>query len=110
MLKVEDFLKAGYKKFANPGINSAEYGLQKCISDEKGKKYFIDVWVYDFSMYKQVPEHQWNRFSSEANFESKDLSFKTTLIQNEKTTVKNIEEFFESIWVKLGCGYYKLWD
>ena len=110
MLTLEDFLNNGYKRFSSSNINYSEYGLQKCVSDGKGKKYHINVWVYDCSKYPKVDKQHWIRFAPDVQLSNKNFRFDTGLFQNDETTVSSIEQFYEDIWVKMECNYYELWD
>lgn len=52
MLTEQDFIKAGYRKFKGyTGHENSDYGLQKLIADEIGKRYYITVSVYDWTKY-----------------------------------------------------------
>lgn len=55
MLIVQDWINQGYKKFHSTFKEYADYGLQKLIKDEVGKKYFITVWVYENSYSRTYP-------------------------------------------------------
>ena len=49
MLTIQNWLDAGYKKYYGGHLNNADFLLQKRFDDEVGKKYFIDIWVYEHS-------------------------------------------------------------
>jgi hypothetical protein len=53
---IQPFLDAGFKKFPKNDFQEyAEFGLQKRIEDEKGTKYFVTLYVYDFSKIPNYP-------------------------------------------------------
>jgi hypothetical protein len=48
-IKEKDFIDAGYKRFNPNGQKNADFGLQKLISDDKGKKYYLTVFAYSLT-------------------------------------------------------------
>lgn len=58
MLTLETLEAAGYRKFVQPSetIKNAEFGMQKRIADESGTRYFITVFVYNFSQWSAQNE------------------------------------------------------
>jgi len=112
MLTVDDFIKAGYKRFKSGDWNSSDFGLQKLYSDEKGKKYFITLWVYDFSKYKNFTDENKIRFSPDVQFSMNNGERRITinLCINDDDTVEYIEKFYEDLWNSFNCDYYQKWD
>ena len=113
MLTVEDFLEAGYKRFEQT-YNSADYGLQKCIRDDKGKKYYITVFVYEHfksEYYKANPHMNRYGFTPNVQYHEIDENDVTTdvslIVDYSNTTVKIIEDKFEMLWKVLGGVYYE---
>ena len=49
MLTIQDWLDAGYKRYNGNHFNNADFLLQRRFDDANGKKYFIDIWVYEYS-------------------------------------------------------------
>jgi hypothetical protein len=112
MLTVDDFIKAGYKRFDSDGWNDSDFGLQKLFSDEKGKKYFITLWVYDFSKYKKVTSENKIRFSPDVQFtmDNGDRRVTINLHINDDDTVEYIEKFYEDMWYSFKSDYYQIWE
>lgn len=108
MLKEEDFLINGYKRFdgGSAQLKHADYLLQRCIRDEIGKKYFITVYVYDFSRYNQ-PHLKGLSFMPDVQFREGGVcpTIDVTYIDDESTTLESMETFFENLWVHLGKPY-----
>lgn len=110
MLTVEDFLAAGYERFEQT-YNNADYGLQKCIRDDKGEKYFITVYVCEHfknEYFKSVPNMQ--RFSFSPNVQYKDendvITDVSLIVDYSNTSIKAIEDRFEMLWKALYYGEY----
>jgi hypothetical protein len=111
MLTEQDFINQGYKRFTQNFLNQADFGLQKLIKDEKGKKYYITVYAFDFSKYS-IPN-----LGCKISFQP-DVQFKTqseeylniSLILNTDTDILTIEKYFEEIFQKMNIQYYELWD
>jgi len=108
MLKEEDFLLNGYERYDNSGehIKLASYLLQRRIRDEIGKKYYITVYVYDYSLYNH-PHLKGLGFMPEVQFREDGVcpTIDVTFHDDESTTLESMEAFFESLWVHLGKPY-----
>ena len=111
MLTVEDFIKSGYKKFNTNGLKSSDFGLQKRIDDAKGQKYYITVWVYDYSGYEHYQDENKYRFMPDVQFTMLNESRRITLNMHvdENDTVEDIESFYDLLWKRLKCDYYEKW-
>lgn len=118
----QDWIDAGYKRWETnkTEINKlADFGLQKRIDDETGKKYFITVYVYDWRPYKErghigpefgfMPDVQFGEFG-----ESEDTNVSpiidVTYHVRETDTVEKIEKFYEDMWEHLKRPYYERWN
>ena len=111
MLTVQDWFGAGYRRYNQSTHNLSDFLLQKCIRDEQGKKYFINVWVYEHfnkEYFSRVPAMKPVSFSPEVQF-CKDGDFTTNidLILSEDNTVNAVEQYFESFWLFLERPYYE---
>lgn len=112
MLTVQDWLDRGYIQFPQQGeFNNADFGLQKRIDDEHGKKYFITVWVYDWSKYPNVYQHRRYSFEPDLQFKLPDgMYFNVKLLLDNEATVESVEKTIEEMWNNLECQYYERWD
>lgn len=97
----EKWINAGYSKFESPRLGRAEYGLQKEIKDEKGIKYHITVWVYNYGKIHGYEGYPWG-FEPKVQF-SCEITTDVVLHSNDPETV---EKKFEELWLALGKPYY----
>lgn len=114
MLTEEAFITAGYKRYEQKH-KSCDYMLQKRIDDEHGKKYYIDIYVYDWRKYKDVnPALQDFTFSPEVQFrafeEGKMTMNVSLLAYADEHTIEVIEKEFEDMWLFLEKPYYRRWE
>jgi hypothetical protein len=110
MLQEQDFIDAGYKKFHQTFHNNADFGLQKLIHDEKGKRYYITVFVYDWTKYPQFQHIHPFGFQPEVQFKlPSGIYLDVSQLVNNDTTVKQIEYTFAEIFEKMRCDYYDIW-
>ena len=116
MLAPEDFIAAGYHKFTGyTGHYNADFGLQKLIADDIGKRYYITISVYDNSKFKDshptyFKEQPWS-FTPHVQFVI--CSRITTSIEfliTTDTTIAEIEEYFDRIWTRMNCEYYERFE
>ncbi len=113
MLTVEQFLENGYKRFENKGkqVSSADFGLQKRIEDDIGKKYFITVWVYDWTKYPWYNHPKKLSFAPDVQLQLQSgMHVNMEMLLNDDSTIEEIEAFFEKAWVEFDCQYYEKWD
>ena len=107
--------EAGYKDWNNPNKDSiTANNWQKCLKDDKGKKYFINIketigWNGENN---SESEHNW---WSSIQLETDKGSVEFSLVQwfNESgqysgNTIQNMEDYFEQIWNFHHCPYYEL--
>jgi hypothetical protein len=123
ILTVQDWLDCGYRRFdfkteSLRSVNkNADFMLQKCISDERGKKYFISIYCYDRNNY---PEHVREQvgpvgFMAEVQFKGLEydkpffnISMNGLSLTRSFRTVEEIEQYFELFWNTLNQPYYEL--
>ena len=116
MLKPADFIKAGYRKYPigsfDRSTTLADFSLQKRIDDDKGKKYFITIYVYDYvkSNHAGKMQKDWG-FAPKSQFcRGKHPTIDTELIVDTNTSIEEIEATFEALFTASGAEYYELWD
>ncbi len=109
----EDWEAKGYKRFSNTHHLLGDYcsfGLQKLVSDEIGKKYYITVKVYDNSDLVERGQNisSWS-YSPSLQFISEGVTFDFDPFFHD-TTIEGMEKFIQGVWDKLDCDYYETWD
>lgn len=103
----DDLRAAGYKPFREGMKEGAFYegSWQKRIDDERGKRYFISVSMWNF------PEH---RYSAQAECQFHELDDMNGDFCNVSHSmgagIPAMEEFFAKMWEKMGFGYYEIFD
>lgn len=111
-LSLHDQLVAkGYKKWvseSNRIFKMTDTLYQKQIDDDKGKKYFINIWYYPAQRYghTDLPES----IQAEVQFTGDGVTDEHMDVTLFVKDIDKIEEVFENMWVKLGLGYYDLWE
>lgn len=118
MLTVQDWIEQGYKKFNSNFKEYADFGLQKLIKDDLGKKYYITVWVYENSKKGFFREGmQEVSFSPDVQFRIGELKGKEELptvnmafILNESSTIQQVQEMIEGYWLSSSKPYYELYS
>lgn len=112
----------GYRFFKDNWKKSLR-GIQKRFTDDKGTKYFITGYHYNYAI--QFPDHESlskdaaERYSFHVQFryekdgkdQTVDTTFGADFLPNEYrpvTTLKDVEDFFEKMFVDFGFDYYEL--
>lgn len=102
----EDFIKAGYTRW-----NPSPYELlatdlfQKCITDEKGKRYFINVTRWDFSPYEQ----NYVRYDASVQFETKS-GLTVNMDCLDGWAIEEMEKYYADLWDLGWFDYYEHWE
>ena len=106
----QDLIDAGYKRWEPAPYekeNCVTDLFQKCITDDVGKKYFINVKRWDFSIYSGRPEDS-NRFEATVQFDRKDDITINLDILNPKS-VEEVEKVYAEAWETGVYKYYEKW-
>ena len=100
MLTIQDWLDAGYKRYDNHAYNNADFLLQKRFDDSEGKKYYIDIWVYEHSKHEYysrsggLPSVS---FQPEVRFRRGDkMTLDIKFIMNQDSTIAEVEQEVEN--------------
>ena len=114
----QEMIDNGYKIFKS-SFNNSLRGFQKRFDDKKGKKYFITIWHYNHSEQlglENVPKGDSYTADTQFRFDNggKDntcnIEYWGDVLPNEwraVTTLKDIEDFFETFWKKMKPDYYE---
>lgn len=99
--------ESGYRNYVGM-ISELKTGasklFQKTVMDSEGnKKYFINVYEFDFSDLKGYVGNTL-RYSAEVRFYRQWQDFDVELHSMDKTTIKQMEEFFDDIYVSMNCN------
>ena len=112
-LTPQDFEAAGYHRFNSKQWREyAAYGLQKRFDDERGKKYFIEVYVYDNRDLMQRG-HPGPEFSWEAELHvSSDGTERYDRLQfwGQYESLDEFHAHADRFWEFAGKPYYELFD
>ena len=114
----QEMIDNGYKIFES-SFNNSLRGFQKKFTDKKGVKYFITVWHYNHSEQlglENIPKGDSYtadtqfRFDNEGKDNTCNIEYWGDVLPNEwrpVTTLKDIEDFFETFWKKMKPDYYE---
>ena len=98
--------ESGYRKCS--GIISelkqgASNHFQKTVMDSEGnKKYFINVYEFDFTnLHGYVGDTL--GYQAEVRFYRKSQVFNAELLFMRKTTIKEMEAFFDNVFIAMNC-------
>ncbi len=113
MTILEQLQEAGYQTYNPPEYKNATRLFQKKYSDDKGVKYFIDCYEYDFRDYSTIETFKYS-FQTQFTLPSGDYFsvdtvqwfYEETRWNHKINTLKDVEEFFEKIWTLMNCRYY----
>ena len=114
----QEMINSGYTIFKS-SFNSSIRGFQKKFTDKKGVKYFITVWHYNHSEQlgrDDIPKGDSYTADTQFTFDEEgkentcNIEYWGDVLPNEwraVTTLKDIEDFFETFWKKMKPDYYE---
>ncbi len=106
MLNREELLKHGYKIYDDMHY-SAICLYQKRIEDDKGTKYFIDIYEYMLNL-KDYPDYKSYEARLVTSLKNDTYNLNILLYGiNDDTSIEQLEKDIDEIWTKLGCDYYE---
>jgi hypothetical protein len=110
---------AGYKWFEDHWKKSLR-GFQKRFTDDKGTKYFITGYHWNFGVTYPDRAEDRDQYSFDVQFtlnkggksQTIDLRYSADFLPNQWnhpiSTLKEVEEFYENAWLQMGAEYYEL--
>lgn len=115
ILELDDWINAGYKRFNQATMNNSDYLVQKLFADDKGKRYYLTVYVYEHfnkEYYSRLlPGISKFSFTPDVQFQQGDKpTVDIKLILSKDHTIKDVEQQIEVLWESLGKPYYELYD
>lgn len=112
-LTTQDWINAGYRRH-NQKFKESDYLVQKMFNDDLGKRYYLTVYVYEnftksyyekykgtMGAYSFMPDVQFLR--------ENNLGLNVQLILNDDSSILQVEEQVEHLWVVLGKPYYEIY-
>lgn len=118
MITVEKLESNGYRKFVDTSklsgtIEQDPYKVtwQKCVRDDKGKKYFINIELWDFknSQYADRVNIEDKSFPSWSQMEfQNEQNFRVSLFYNKEQSLDDVEAWYEKQWKINEAAYYEL--
>ena len=117
----QEMIDNGYKIFES-SFNNSLRGFQKKFTDKKGVKYFITIWHYNTAEQlnrEDIPKK--DSYTADTQFTFDEEGKENTcnieywgevILPSEYralTTLKDIEDFFETFWKKMKPNYYEKW-
>lgn len=122
--KLYDFCKSlesmGYKRF-NIAPGSIDYGkydflYQKCMTDDIGKKYFVNIRFYSFVQHNywhsDIPKWSCDAYLYLKTFDlaKEDCEYGVAWITFECNSIEAVEQFAEKMFKNLNGCYYERWN
>lgn len=105
----EELINAGYKRYKpSPIDNECVTDLyQKCITDDIGKKYYINVKRWDFSIHGRNNEPI--GYEADVQFRVKNTGEYTDIVCLDGWSIKDIEKYYADLWYTGMFRYYEKW-
>lgn len=103
-----DLLAAGYRKFDNSSgsiLNGSKCLYQKRIRDDRGTRYFIDLFLFDFRGWDNYPY----QFSWQADFQFQvpEIGTVTGVVHLVDDTLESVEAKYAELFTRLKADHYE---
>lgn len=105
----EELVNAGYKRYSpSPIDNECVTDLyQKCITDDIGKKYYINVKRWDFSIHGR--KNETIGYETDVQFRVKNTGEYTDIVCLDGWSLEDIEKYYSDLWYTGMFRYYDKW-
>lgn len=103
----EDLLSRGYKYWKNESnrtFKETDILYQKCIKDDIGKRYYIDIWYYPNKIW---PNGQITKESCQIEAHFYDVFSESLFSIKTDQSIDAAEHLIERLWLSERCGYYE---
>lgn len=107
----EKILQAGYTEYDPSPIHGecVTKFFQKCVSDEVGKKYYIDIERWDFPPHPYTNKPIPTSYEFKVQLNTEDDRVMDLTLFSHGWTIENAEAFVEEMWQKMNLKYYERW-
>lgn len=106
----QELLDAGYKRWNPSSYTECCTDLfQKCVSDDYGKRYFINIFRWDFSRYERKGFETAPRYEAEVQFTHKNGQTVDSTCYNG-WELEDIEKYYADLWALGWFKYYEKWE
>lgn len=104
MIGEEELLELGYKRYPGDQIihPGSDFFYQKRVDDERGQKYFVNLYHYSAAHYPNgstVPAN----WMAEMRTDDPFLTFQIHYAQS----IERVEELCERFFTQMGCSYHE---
>lgn len=103
----EYLMSKGYREYKPISIDHCDKRYQKRFDDEVGKKYYIDIEMYDFSKYGKTNNPIQYQPEINLNQENGIGSIRITFWNDD---IDEIEKWCENYWQSGDWDYYEKWS
>ena len=105
----QDLIDAGYKKYDGTAaaLKHADCYYAKMLRDEKGKKFQIVFYYYDWRKPEDTFPHL-ESFQPEVQLRDEDFCVDISLHSRQEQSVMDVEAYYEAQWIHHGRPYYEL--
>lgn len=106
----QELIDAGYNRFEPAPIDNECITdlFQKCVTDDVGKKYFINVKRWDFSIHGQRNDPI--GYETEVQFRHISNGEYTDIVCLDGWSIKDTEKYFADLWNTGMFRYYEKWE
>lgn len=118
MISQYELKQSGYHLFVDNSKRKNEFTpeedaykgtWQKCIRDNKGQKFFVNIDHWDFanSRFAYKNKNDGPTFEAHSQLRSTEGTFNVTLLSCQHKTISEVEWWIEKQWIGNGCEYYE---
>lgn len=107
-MTIEELISYGFKEWPiNRGLDKHDRHWQYCVRDKIGKKYFVQVRLWEFSKYSKPDNPVQDGFDAYCQFDMHGPKTFNVDLSVTNMTPAQVVEWFGNVFDKLGCTYYE---
>ena len=111
IMTIESLLDYGFREWPKSNHDNHDRHWQFCKSDEKGKKIYVTVRLWEFSKYSDSDRgYVEDSFDAESQFDMNGPKTFNVNISVNNMTPGQVVDWFERMHHLMGCTYYELYE
>lgn len=109
IMTIESLVAYGFKEYSKNTHEHFDRAWQYCVRDKKGKKFFVNVRLWEFSKYSRPDNIVHDSFDSACQFDLRGpKTFDVTCSVNNMTPSQVID-WYENLFNRMNCYYYEIY-
>lgn len=106
ILKIQELIDYGFKEYPKNSHDNFDRVWQYCLKDKIGKKFFVNVRLWEFGKYTKPDHIVHDSFDATCQFDNGNRCFDVFIIVSDMKPYQIID-WFDQMFYSMKCVYYE---